>query len=124
MKQEDFVTYDLALAIKELGFNEKTIATYVKSEFLGYPTPTFSLAKQFNIDAGNTKNDNTFISMPGCASAPTYTEAFKWLKEKYDLGSAFILHDYKALKMREGMNYQEAQEACLIELIDIVKENK
>jgi hypothetical protein len=60
----------------------------------------------------------------GLNSAPLYQQAFRWFKEKYDLGSGFILSEYVLHKTKNGKSYQEAQEACLRKLIEIVNQNK
>jgi len=61
-----FVLYEIALALKELGFDEPCLGYYDK-------TQTFHLCSFQNM------NDKGFVS------APLYQQAFRWFREKYDL---------------------------------------
>jgi hypothetical protein len=68
MKNE-FVPYDIALTLKELGFNEECLALYVgKSKKLTNKNTPFSLHK----DAVRL-------------STPLYQQAFRWFREKHNI---------------------------------------
>lgn len=125
MKNE-FVPYDIALAMKELGFSEE-------------------LCYGFYDEMDNNK-PKAGISYGTINRAPLYQQAFRWFREEYKLsGDVFPVSDdpfkqggsYHAcltdLSGEEWLgdeelglhrNYEEAQEACLRKLIEIIKENK
>lgn len=70
--EKEFVTYEIALALKELGFNCKCIGMY---------GPKFSL-----LGVGmnwNTKNLND-INEEYC-SAPLWQQAIDWLREEHNI---------------------------------------
>jgi hypothetical protein len=147
--EKEFVPYDMALRLKNLGFDEPCLATYVKSEFLGYPETTFCLSVKENIEAGHTKNSNHFIALPDCASAPTFSQAFRWFREKFgllhelvsvqenswlitivDLNSKSVNGVYmKRINLDDidenvPSTYEEAELACLDKLIEIAEKYK
>jgi len=129
--EKEFIKYTEALALKELGFDEKCLGYYIKNSSLWCNW----LDVKFNDDPSNDKED--FV-----ADAPLYQQAFKWFREKYGLkgevdtadmiwskwsfktelkGSTYIL--YSGLTEKIYFNtYEEAELACLKKLIEIVKE--
>jgi hypothetical protein len=129
--ENEFVSYTQALALKELGFDEPVIAMY-KEEFKKdlYPTKYWS------------KDNRNSMWIEGVISAPTYSQAFRWFREKYKL-KADIIHaksnggyTYTIWKwnfdnsignwerigvVNSWLTYEEAELACLFALINIVK---
>ena len=131
MKQE-FITYEQALALKELGFDEPCFGFY-------YPNGKF--IQIHTIGFPNDKKD--------CILAPLYQQAFRWFREKHNLYSEIKLDSYKepySLKVTikhlddtntfvdkeyypysngigdiDNKKYEEAESACLDKLIEIVK---
>ena len=115
MKNE-FVPYDIALAMKGLGFDEKCFGAYGSLnnfELHLYKEPKFI--------------DYTTSSDKSCL-APLYQQAFRWFREECDLEahlSSFDIRWRHSLDYKEFFTtYKEAQDACLRKLIEIVKENK
>jgi hypothetical protein len=122
--EKEFVPYEQALALKELGFNEPCIKYYWTDGMFskGYENP-------FNYN----KRDNVI-------SSPTFSQAFRWFREVYGLHSntistnmwttfTFYIDDIPnknpIAKFHLDFNtYEEAELACLIKLIEIVKEKK
>jgi hypothetical protein len=126
--EKEFAPYEQALALKELGFDEPCLAWYGSEDI-------------FEI-SGNYKNSTHTIGY--CVSAPLYQQAFRWFREKYDLqcwpevtgsnryscrydGNDDIGKRYVGY-LRDNLNnilfyktYKEAELACLIKLIEIVK---
>jgi len=124
---KEFIPYELALELKQLGFNEPCF--YVKlisnPEFFYTPTDYDDYPKQ--------KEKEVLI--------PTYSQAFRWFREKHNLHSYIdILKRYNGKSVyefvivsddieeeennRRWKNYEEAEFECLKELIEIVKEIK
>ena len=116
--EKEFIPYEQALALKELGFNEPCFARYeyIRNE-LQFP---FCNTKNHNQKTGNGINYQ-FIS------APLYQQAFSWFREKYDL---HLLPSKNVNKWWATFgswtsevydSYEEAELACLKKLIEIVK---
>ena len=121
MKKE-FVPYDIALAMHELGFDEECFKMYMKN-------------------AVKLKDYRLWQYCHLGLKAPLYQQAFRWFREKHELyGSVGYNDDLKSewggsVKGYYGTwgkydlgftrwfkTYQEAQDACLRKLIEIVKE--
>ena len=128
MKNE-FVPYDIALAMKELGFDEPCLAGYYITDGNGNPKNG-----EFKVDSFSEQYSNT-------ASAPLYQQAFRWFREKYGIhasndidfgGDIYSFHllskNFKPKQRKNGKltitedTYEEAELACLRKLIEIVKE--
>jgi hypothetical protein len=123
MKNE-FVIYEQALALKELGFDEPCLAFYSPKEELH---PVFQEPSK-----GPYFNNGSFIET---LRAPLYQQAFRWFREKHNLVFNFI--SYNIVKPGEyhwsitwndeakasGIvkTYEEAEQACLDKLIEICK---
>ena len=121
MKNE-FIPYEQALALKELGFDEPCLGNYKKTgglHILHYGT------------CGSTKNDEFNIL------APLYQQAFRWFGEKYNINvniqkDSIGIHHFNIDTNKYGdwrepifnKSYEEAELECLKKLIEIVKNNK
>lgn len=125
--QKEFVPYPLALRMKALGFDEPCIATYLKSEFLGYPESTFCLYSKENIELGHTKNSHHWISLPECCSAPTFSQAFLFVMQfpqmkRYRYNVALYSDGTYSLKEGKDAMYEYlSAESCLEKLCEIVE---
>ena len=132
--EKEFVKYNQALALKELGFDEPC--------FKGY-TEEYKTLISFANTHTNTSVKNTLPTKP--FTAPTYSAAFRWFREKHgllhditltlnindELESFYILiHKLNGLVMNEDddielnvktTNKEEAESACLDKLIEICK---
>jgi len=127
--EKEFVTYEQALALEELGFDEPVINVYdLKS-------------KELVLD-----EDDEMIWAPvlhnngATISAPLYQQAFRWFREKYKLISFIgcdekfffsitdIPYKDKYYSSHDGLEhnafyetYEETEQACLDKLIEITK---
>jgi hypothetical protein len=124
--KEQFLNYEQALALKELGFDEPCLAIYSFKDL------------RIGIFSNLSSAYNTIL-------APLYQQAFRWFREKYNLYqdiSAFAWnYDKKQLgfSIRTYLNpvnieterkvygevyetYEEAELECLKKLIEIVNE--
>ena len=121
---KEFVPYDRALKLKQLGFDEPCLDFYDDNQELFY----------------NHENKEK-IHIGDSVKAPTFSQAVKWFREKYDLYHNIDKHGYWffEIKKDEGYgdltvvdccfdfeSYEEAELACLDKLIEIVesKQNK
>jgi hypothetical protein len=115
---KDFVPDKQALALKELGFDELCFGYYLcKNSAFGVRLEiTTNWIDLLPYDSSSCK-------------APTYSQAFRWFREKYGLDSA-VLKDRFVIETEEdlptwyyGFNtYEEAELDCLNKLIEIVKQ--
>jgi hypothetical protein len=114
--EKEFVTYEQALAVKELGFNEKCL-TYYYNEILVF-TPIPSL----NTNSFWVGKDNNFITVP------LKQQVFRWFREKYGLdGFVFNSGDNKySFNISDNYflntTYEEAENACIDKLIELSKQ--
>ena len=128
----EFAPYEQSLALKELGFNEPCILLY-----RGLDTqPVCQIGYEFKTEKNSDYNDETNYWL----TVPTFSQAFRWFREKYNLDS-FVKHLYKStikvgyyfgIDEYNGIEfqmeldgyyetYEEAELACLNKLIEIVK---
>lgn len=123
--EKEFIPYVRALRMKAIGFDEPCLATY-----LGYPETRFCLYSKEDIELGHTKNSNRWISLPECCSAPTFSQAFRWFREKYNLIAEFNWHSpskcyatsiFPSSFYIQTKTYEEAELACLDKLLEIVE---
>jgi len=123
--EKDFVPYEQALALKELGFDEPCFGYY------NYNGTHFFDYKPKTDDKNLTK-------------APLYQQAFRWFREKHNIdawvqpfvsekhGKPFLPDESYAyyifedgVYVADGVNFldsEEAELACLKKLIKIVKQ--
>ena len=111
---KEFVNYDIALELKELGFDEPCFGYY------NYNGSHFFKYKPKTDDKNLTK-------------APLYQQAFRWFREEYNFDSYIrpniVIDIPKTYQFNINDNtddtwyetYLEAELACLIKLIEIVK---
>ena len=127
---KEFVPYEQALALKELGFDEPCFAHFVK-----HYDEIKCILDSDDFDEWWTNNsDNLEVK------APLYQQAFSFFREKHDLvhrinrdGGWWIcaildLYDENDqgaietyLENTNPQTYEEAELACLLELINICK---
>lgn len=121
---KEFIPYEQALELKQLGFDEPCMAAYVLGQFY-------------------FKGDNHVYGSEDIPNinAPLYQQAFRWFREKHDLFGCIDLqacspsywfiridkieiNDYLYHSEDENVKYntyEEAELACLRKLIEIVK---
>ena len=115
--EKEFIPYQEALALKELGFDEECFGAFIGKELKLF---------NFSNDLKGYVNDNNLI-----IAAPTFSQAFRWFREKYKLSGlieignqeySFIIFDEEkdSRKITSSMNgtYEEAELACLKKLIE------
>ena len=128
----EFVPYDIALAMKELGFDEPCFYVW-----------NIDTKELFSSNSTDINGQPTNLDLMGNVSitAPLYQQAFRWFREKYNLWveiakpitwllsitdkkqeKRILLEDYD--NYVEPTSYEEAELACLRKLIEIVNQNK
>ena len=115
MKNE-FAPYDLALAMKELGFDEVGFGDYFTFE-----DGQIIIDTSHDRDRIITDNPDEKIER---IKAPTYSQAFRFFREKGFVNETYIpLFITKRISVN-GDTYEEAELACVRKLIEIVNQNK
>ena len=120
--EKEFVPYELALELKELGFDEPCFGWFT-IEGDG-AKPKFILSTKYKQDIG-------------LCLAPLYQQAFRWFRENYGLRirnyvfvnmSGGISEGFEVFRYAKdtisrvwALTYEEAELACLKKLIEIVK---
>jgi hypothetical protein len=139
--EKEFIEYEQALALKELGFESP------------YPIGGYQGGKVFYYEKGELYYDGRPMyssdAHSGQLLAPLYQQAFRWFREKYNLRGfigfrpnvkQFDCHvydmslsgkEYVKQRTMEEFNkdpkvgtYEEAELECLKKLIEIVKKQK
>jgi hypothetical protein len=119
---KEFIPYEQALELKELGFDETCLAWHNSGRlFID------------NYNAINSKMDFDY-----CCALPLYQQAFRWFRDKY--GIMYTVHNnienwknnfhgayskinsnYESDYTDDYATYEEAELECLKKLIKIVK---
>ena len=122
---KEFIPYEQALELKELGFDEDVIAYWEKNSLLK-PIPMSDFINSFPV------ND---YPKADWIAAPLYQQAFRWFREKYSINSWIINAEdnnnafkpfFRGNNIDEHLvdfynTYEETELACLKKLIEIVK---
>jgi hypothetical protein len=121
MKNE-FVSYERAVALKELGFEEKCSAHYYQKLF--YYKTTFH-------------HPATMPNSPESCLAPLKQQVFRWFREKYNYNHSIVFtknpfgtDEYQYMILLEDdecvevnfKTYEEAEDACIDKLIELAKQ--
>jgi hypothetical protein len=124
MKQE-FVPYELALKLKQLGFDEPCFVLYKASNNNQLAYAPHGITTNSQLSQGDSSN----------IAAPTFSQAFRWFRENYlyhphffskeDGTFAWCIRWYidglqKDTPYFSSNTYEEAELACLDKLIDII----
>jgi hypothetical protein len=140
---EEFVSYEIALKLKELGFDEPCFTYY------------YNISGKIRTGiVVNINNAWTYAGTKklGTTLAPLYQQVFRWFREKYGLEIILRpgtinapekkLREYVILSydkswilepilepqwwIRKGLykTYEEAQKECILDLISIIKNQK
>jgi hypothetical protein len=134
--EKEFIPYEQALALKELGFNEPCFATYSNVQEAGIEKGSLSYYKGSFLP----------VSSKMFCLAPTYSQVFRWFREKHylissiyqlsvNVKSGLSSFEYMIDKLNNlGLSqfiedfpyntYEETELACLEKLIEIVESKK
>ena len=147
MKKE-FVPYELAVKLKDLGFDEPCFGYYVDGELrginlgieeLGGIEPYYQRFGFHTLNNHDIDNPNKIV-----VTAPTFSQAFRWLLNRHNLYGIIIptetmnwtfktmtvvedvieVPPYNHVDANDYSTYEEAELACLEKLIEIVENEK
>ena len=126
----EFVSYKMALSLKELGFDEPC--------FTYYYNVTGKLRTYISIDIDDIWVSGS-IKKLGITLAPTFSQAFRFFRERHGLYGLYTMGDYEnnfywQIWRNDSITktyitasnyvfetYEEAELACLLKLIEVVK---
>ena len=127
--EKELVSYEIALALKELAFNEPC--------FTYYYDISGELRKNISVDIHN--GWTYFPNLKLITLAPTFSQAFRFFRERHGLYGLYTMGDYEnnfywqiwrndyitktyiTASNYVFEKYEEAEQACLLKLIEIVK---
>lgn len=127
--EKELVSYEMALALKKLGFNEPC--------FTYYYDISGELRKNISVDIHN--GWTYFPNLKLITLAPTFSQAFRFFRERHGLYGLYTMGDYEnnfywqiwrndyitktyiTASNYVFEKYEEAEQACLLKLIEIVK---
>jgi hypothetical protein len=118
--EKEFVPYELAVKLKKLRFDQPCLICYDKLEMIASHSKNVFDYKNYN-------------SSGYMVSRPTFSQAFRWFREKYGLCIVIKpIHDKNLelgynlinneLIIRAYTTYEKAELACLEKLIEIVEQ--
>ena len=139
--EKEFIPYEQALEMKQLGFDEPCFAAQFayENKLDNHITfcPTSNADGYKNSDGEHVK---MFLEDEYYISRPSFSQSFRWFREKYKSHSRVDIQDveldwysFEILEVRDGdynndlhtdMNFKSHEEAeleCLKKLIEIVK---
>lgn len=117
--EKQFVTYEIALKLKELGFDKECLANYYHETEIGIV-----------LDIGN--NYNLKI-----VNAPLYSQAIDWFREKHGIdiiirpftgdivgektyaSDIYISKTNTSIKLKRENSYHEAREQAILKCIEL-----
>lgn len=116
--EKEFVPHANSLELQKLGFDEDCFGYWNIDPYLS--KPTFNLVKPF--------------AHEWCLPAPTFSQAFRWFREKhgihswvrmelgYTLTFCWVISGENTSTQHKAFfkSHEEAELACLIKLIEIV----
>lgn len=122
--KKEFITYEQALALKQLGFDEPCFGYY-----RNYGTNKFYTGFVYRLP-------ERFRS----TIAPTFSQSFRFFREKYNIdcclqrcSQGYVYQIYIKFGTKNNKvisqigwcdKYEEAESTCLDKLIEIIKQNK
>jgi hypothetical protein len=128
--EKEFVSYEIALKLKELGFDEPCITYYYEL--------TSNLRTHLAIDIHNAWTYSGTNKL-GFTLTPLYQQVFKWLRNKYaidfSINTIYSKYNENTIKQYSGVidnktmyinvgfydNYEEAELSGLQKMIEIIE---
>jgi hypothetical protein len=128
--EDQFVTYEQALALKELGFNEPCIYQYVRD--FDNDGDLIPIVSDLNLHILRNNTEISDNSGGDCFAAPLKQQVFKWFREEHKLSSIIFkehLHYWFEIEYDDceeytnnGFNsFEDAESSCIDKLIELIK---
>ena len=121
--EKEFINYEIELALKELGFDEPCFGYYTEDKMWRPASYSYE------------GTEYPWNSVWPYTTAPTFSQAFRWFREKHNLKGHIEAVEYldetpdtyhwcvfdKFNSGYDQLTYEEAELECLKKLIEIVK---
>lgn len=145
--KKEFVPYDLAIRLKELGFDKPCFAMWTQgwSEFEWSSTMLPRIfSSRFRLN--DTQSSGSYVNNPDAAfgiSAPTFSQCFTWFRENYHIIGEVKFKGGKTTKTawydyviyseidwndenpsKQWKKHEEAELECLKKMIELVEQKK
>jgi hypothetical protein len=136
---KEFIPYEIALDMKSIGFDEPCFAKYTvipEDKIDWFTIPEQGITDKTSFGSSKNYNSKSFEE-EGTISAPTFSQCFRWFREKYELvvDWNYSQHDnfgsyigvcIKNIHLEETIvgvykTYEEAELECLKKIIEITK---
>ena len=121
--KEQFVTYEIALKLKELGFDEECFGRY---EGTDYYLEKWNGVK---LEPTHTTSQNTFSWQ--LASAPLWQQVIDWFREKHKIRvcnlvniyieATFIIYHSTDVEVIDGNDFYKTREQAILKAIELCK---
>ena len=121
--KKQFVTYEIALKLKELGFDEECFGRY---EGTDYYLEKWNGVK---LEPTHTTSQNTFSWQ--LASAPLWQQVIDWFREKHKIRvcnlvniyieATFIIYHSTDVEVIDGNDFYKTREQAILKAIELCK---
>jgi hypothetical protein len=128
--EKEFVPYDFALRMKQLGYDGFTLFHINRNNVLNSISESPTSMFQYNMEPNEDDTDSL-------VAAPTYSQAFRWFRETYGLHHVIHQLNFKKgtdeeylaeVDKKDGFSYfrtyEECEYYCLEKLIEVVEEKQ
>ena len=142
--KEQFVTYEIALKLKELGFDEKCVASYYTYDIKNFSKGKYDYRGKFEFDYSTEDQYIVNSNETYYVSAPLWQQVIDWFREKHKIDiypeptyslteysfKVITVHDKsKKQEYWDGMGktyntYQEAREQAILKAIELCQKEK
>ena len=141
--EKQFVTYEIALKLKELGFDEKCMASYYTYDIKNFSKGKYDYRGKFEFDYSTEDQYIVNSNETYYVSAPIWGQVIDWLREKYNLCIeiqcpqrefdfySWTIHEplgindeeYNCQTYEDGFtnNYYKAREQAILKALELCK---
>lgn len=131
--ENQFVTYEIALKLKELGFNDECLASYHNTKIIGYEKESWLVLNE---------DSDQFLESTFICKAPLWQQIIDWFREKQNICTNIepITFDdeptyvFEIINLKNGMllndinssfiDSSEALEQAILEALELIAQNR
>ena len=124
--EKQFVTYEIALKLKELGFDEECFGRYEGSDYY------LEKWNEVKLEPTHTTSQNTFSWQ--LASAPLWQQVIDWFREKHKIRvcnlvniyieATFIIYHSTDVEVIDGNDFYKTREQAILKAIELCQKEK
>lgn len=113
--EKECVSFEQALKLKELGFNESYCLGYYENGILHHNDSHHTNESLKDVIYGNSEEDINIVT------APTYQQAFRWLRNTFRLHHVHLLHK---LYIERMLSYEASEVKAMDHILENILENQ